>query len=126
MQVILSLLRWAKARISSSVVCSETDLVGGGDLVQHHLESVQIRQGLAAGEDKITIRRDGVHPADALADLLRRETRQIRILSFIDAERAMVLTIIGDEDCHRGAALPRLVGMIHVDRPFVMIYRQNW
>ncbi len=45
MQVILSLFRSAKARMSSSDWCSETgkrgvdiDLVGGGDLVQHHLE----------------------------------------------------------------------------------------
>ena len=70
------------------------------------------------GEDEVAVGRDGVHPPDALADLLQEKTRQIRILAFIDAEGAVVLAVVGDEDRHRGAALPRLIGMFHIDRPF--------
>ncbi len=46
------------------------------------------------------------------------KTRQIRILAFIDAERAVILAVVRDKDRHRGAALPRLIGMFHIDRPF--------
>ena len=30
----------------------------------------------------------------------------------------MILTVVGDEHRYRGAALPRLIGMFHIDRPF--------
>ena len=30
----------------------------------------------------------------------------------------MVLAVVRDKDRHRGAALPRLIGMFHIDRPF--------
>ena len=48
----------------------DIDLVGGGDLVEHHLEGLQIGQRLAAGEHKVAVGRDGIHPPDALTDLL--------------------------------------------------------
>lgn len=52
------------------------------------------------------------------ADLLQGKTCHIRILAFIDAEGAVVLAVVRDKDRHRGAALPRLIGMFHIDRPF--------
>ena len=52
----------------------DINLVGGGDFVQHHLEGLQVGEGLAAGEDEVAVGRDGVHPLDAPADLLQRKT----------------------------------------------------
>ena len=96
----------------------DIDFVGVGNLVEHHLKCVQIRQRLAAGEDEVAVGRDGVHPLDAPADLLQGKPCHIRILAFIDAEGAVVLAVVRDKDRHRGAALPRLIGMFHIDRPF--------
>ena len=93
-------------------------LVGSGDFVQHHLEGLQVGEGLTPGEDEVAVGRDGVHPLDAPADLLQGKTCHIRILAFIDAEGAVVLAVVRDKDRHRGAALPRLIGMFHIDRPF--------
>jgi len=93
-------------------------LVGGGDFVQHHLEGLQVGEGLTPGEDEVAVGRDGVHPLDAPADLLQGKPCHIRILAFIDAEGAVVLAVVRDKDRHRGAALPRLIGMFHIDRPF--------
>ena len=93
-------------------------LVGGGDLVQHHLEGFQVGEGLTPGKNEVAVRRDGVHPLDAPADLLQREACHIRVFAFVDAEGAVIFAVVGDEDRHRGAALPRLVGMFHIDRPF--------
>ena len=59
-----------------------------------------------------------LNPLDAPADLLQGKTCHIRILAFIDAEGAVVLAVVRDKDRHRGAALPRLIGMFHIDRPF--------
>ena len=115
MQVILCLFRSANARMSASDWCSET---GSGDFVQHHLEGLQVGEGLTPGEDEVAVGRDGVHPLDAPADLLQGKTCHIRILAFIDAEGAVVLAVVRDKDRHRGAALPRLIGMFHIDRPF--------
>ena len=98
----------------------DVDLVGGGDLVLHRLQRRQIGERLTAGKHKVTAGRDGVHTADALADLLQRKARQVSVFTFVDTKRAMVLAVVGDEDRHRCAALPRLVGMFHVDRPFVI------
>ena len=62
-----------------------------------------------------------VYPADALANLLQRETCQVRVLTFVDAEGAVVLTIVWNEDRHSCAAFTRLVGVFHdIDRPFVI------
>ncbi|CAN3999935.1 30S ribosomal protein S18, partial [Dysosmobacter welbionis] len=61
-------------------------LVGSGDFVQHHLEGLQVGEGLTPGEDEVAVGRDGVHPLDAPADLLQGKTCHIRILAFIDAE----------------------------------------
>ena len=94
----------------------DVDLVGGGDLVQHGLELFNVGKRLAAGKHKIAVRGDGVHPADALADLFQREARQIRVLAFVDAEGAVVIAVIRDKNRHRGAAFTRLVGMFHDDR----------
>ena len=97
----------------------DIDLVGGGNLVQHGLENLEVGEGLAAGEDKIAVRRNGVHPADAGADFLGGEAGQVRVFAFIDAEGAVVLAVVRDEYRHRRAALPRLVGMLHnVVSPF--------
>ena len=92
--------------------------MGSGDFVQHHLEGLQVGEGLTPGEDEVAVGRDGVHPLDAPADLLQGKTCHIRILAFIDAEGAVVLAVVRDKDRHRGAALPRLIGMFHIDRPF--------
>ncbi len=124
MQVILCLFRSANARMSASDWCSETGrvvliytlwVVG---FVQHHLEGLQVGEGLTPGEDEVAVGRDGVHPLDAPADLLQGKPCHIRILAFIDAEGAVVLAVVRDKDRHRGAALPRLIGMFHIDRPF--------
>ena len=98
----------------------DIDFVGVGNLVEHHLKRVQIRQRLTTGEDEVAAGSDGVHPPDAAADLLGGKTRQIRVFTFIDAKGAVILAVVGDENRHRGAAFPRLIGMFHVvDRPFV-------
>ena len=91
----------------------DIDLVGGGDFVQHGLQRRQIGKGFTAGEYEVTAGRDSVHAADALADLLQRKTRQVSVFTFIDTKRAVVLAVVRDEDRHRCAALPRLVGMFH-------------
>ena len=96
----------------------DIDLVSGGDLVQHDLKRLQIGQRLSAGEYKVTIGGDGIHPPDALADFFRGEARQVRIFPLVDAEGAVVFAVIGDENRHRCAALPSFIGMFHVDRPF--------
>ena len=96
----------------------DIDLMGGGNLVQHTLQGLQVGKGFTAGEDEITVRSDGVHPADAGPDLLCGEAGQIRVFAFIDAERAVVFAVVGDEDGHGRAALPRLVGMVHNVSPF--------
>ena len=113
MQVILCLFRSANARMSASDWCSET-----GRVVLIYLEGLQVGEGLTPGEDEVAVGRDGVHPLDAPADLLQGKTCHIRILAFIDAEGAVVLAVVRDKDRHRGAALPRLIGMFHIDRPF--------
>ena len=98
----------------------DVDLVGGGDLVQHRLQRRQIGERLTAGKHKVTAGRDGVHTADALADLLQRKARQVSVFTFVDTKRAVVFAVIGDENRHRCAAFPRLVGMFHVDWPLRM------
>ena len=96
----------------------DINLVGSGDLVEHHLEGFQIGQRLTAGKHKITIGCDGVHPPDALTDFFGGKARQIRVFTFVDAEGTMVLAVIRDEDRYRGAAFPRLIGMFHVESAF--------
>jgi len=92
----------------------DIDLVGGRDGVQHPLQGVQIRQRLTAGEHEIAPGGDAVHDADALQNLLQAEPGAVRVFFFVDAERAVVLTVVGDEYRHSSAALPRFIGMSHV------------
>lgn len=90
-----------------------------GDNVQHGLELFNIGKGLAAGKHKIAPGRDGVHPADAFHDLLQREASHITVFFLVDAERAVILTIVRNEDCDGRAALSGFVRMFHdIDRPF--------
>ena len=97
----------------------DIDFMGGGNLVQHELQSLQVGKRLAAGKDKVAVRSNRVHTADAGTDFLSGEPGQVGVLTFIDAEGAVILTVVGHEDCHRGAAFPRLVGMLHSSSPFV-------
>ena len=91
----------------------DIDLVGGGDFIQHDLKGAQVGQGLTPGEDEVAPGGDGVHPPDAGADLLQGEARHIRVFLFINTEGAVIFAVVGDEDRHRGAALPGLIGMCH-------------
>ena len=94
----------------------DEDPVGGGDLIQHPLQGLDIGEGLAAGEDEIAAGGDGVHAADALQDLLQGEAGHVGVFLFIDAERAVVLAVVGDEDGDGSAAFSGFVRMTHVDR----------
>ena len=87
-------------------------LVGSGDFVQHHLEGLQVGEGLTPGEDEVAVGRDGVHPLDAPADLLQGKTCHIRILAFIDAEGAVVVAVVGHENRDGCAALAGLIGVV--------------
>ncbi|MPM34607.1 hypothetical protein SDC9_81193 [bioreactor metagenome] len=97
----------------------DIDFMGGGDAVQHHLQCIQIRQGLAARKHEVALRGDGVHLPNALADFSYGKARQVGVLLLVDAEGAVVVAVIRDKDGDGCAALARLVGMNHVDRPFV-------
>ena len=93
----------------------DVHLVGGGDGVQHLLQGVQVRQGLAAGEHEVAPGGDGVHDADAVDDFRQAEAGAVGVFLLIDAERAVVLAVVGHEYRHRGAALSGFVGVvIHV------------
>ena len=96
----------------------DIDLVGSGDLIEHALKRLQVCKGLAAGEHKVAVGRDGVHTADALADVVGREASQVCVLPFVDTEGAVVFAVVGDENRHRSAAFPGFIGMFHDDRPF--------
>ena len=93
----------------------DKDPVGGGDLVQHPLQGLDIGEGLAAGKDEVTGRGDGIHPTDALQDLLQGEAGHVGILLFIDAERTVVLAVVGNKDRDGSAALSGFIRMTHVD-----------
>ena len=94
---------------------------GSGDLIQHDLELFDIGKRFAAGKHKVAVGSDGVHAADALADLLHGETGHVGILFLVDAEGAVVLAIIRDENGYGCAAFPSFVGIFHdIDRPFVI------
>ena len=69
---------------------------------------------LAAGEHEVALRRDAVHDADALADGLQRKALGVLIFLLVDAEGAVVVAVIGDEDRHRGAALSGFVRIAHL------------
>ena len=97
--------------------------VGGGDLIQHDLELFNVGKGLAAGKDEIAFGGDGIHPADALDDLLQREAGHIPVFFLIDTERAVVFAVVGDKDGDGSAAFPCFVWMIHDDRSAFPIYR---
>ena len=88
--------------------CVDEDAMSCGDNVQHGLELFNIGKGLAAGKHKIAPGRDGVHPADAFHDLLQREASHITVFFLVDAERAVILTIVRNEDCDGRAALSGL------------------
>ena len=48
----------------------DINFMGGRNLVQHDLQGLQVCKWLAAGKDKVAAGRDGIHPADAIADFL--------------------------------------------------------
>ena len=91
----------------------DVDLVGGGHGVQHLLQRLQIGQRLAAGEHEVTVRGDGIHHADALDDLLQRKTAAIGIFLFIDTEGAVIVAVVGNENCNGCAAFAGLIGVTH-------------
>ena len=97
--------------------------VGGGDLIQHDLELFNVGKGLAAGKDEIAFGGDGIHPADALDNLLQREAGHVPVFFLIDTEGAVVFAVVGDEDGDGSAAFPCFVWMIHDDRSAFPIYR---
>lgn len=90
----------------------DEDVVGGGNLVQHGLEGVQISEGLAAGKDEVTLGGDAVHGADALADFLQAEAHGILILLLVDAEGAVVAAVIRHENRDGCAALAGFVWIL--------------
>lgn len=90
----------------------DEDVVGGGDLVQHGLEGVQVGEGLAAGEDEVTLGGDFIHGADALADLFQAEAHGVGVLLLVNAERAVVAAVVGDENRDGCAALTRFVRIL--------------
>ena len=97
--------------------------VGGGDLIQHDLELFNVGKGLAAGKDEIAFGGDGIHPADALDNLLQREAGHVPVFFLIDTEGAVVFAVVGDKDGDGSAAFPCFVWMIHDDRSAFPIYR---
>jgi hypothetical protein len=106
----------------------DEDSVGGGNQINHGLKLLDVSKGLTTGENKVAVGSDRVHAADALTDLLQRETGQICILAFVDAERTVVVAIVGNENGYGCAALTSLIRIFHhdVDRPFVIeIYRKK-
>ena len=92
----------------------DVHLVGGGDLIQHHLQRGQVGKGLTAGKDKVAVGGDAIHHADALADLFGAEAVQTAVFFFINAEGAMVAAVIGHEDCDRCAAFSCHIRVVHV------------
>ena len=97
--------------------------VGGGDLVQHGLQLLNVSEWLTAGEHKVALGGDGIHPADALDNLLQREAGHVPVFFLIDTEGAVVFAVVGDEDGDGSAAFPCFVWMIHDDRSGFPIYR---
>ena len=91
-------------------------LVGGGNGVQHLLQRHQIRQRLTAGEHEVAAGRDGVHGADAFDNLIQAEAAHISVFFFVDAERTVVLAVIGHKDGDGGAAFAGLVRVAHLDQ----------
>ena len=91
----------------------DIDFMSGGDSVQHLLQSVQIRQRLAAGEHEVTFRGDGVHGADAAENSFQAKSAAVGVFFFIDTKRAVVGAVVGHENRDGGAAYPGLIGMAH-------------
>ena len=87
-------------------------------LAENDLELFNVGKGLAAGKDEIAFGGDGIHPADALDNLLQREAGHVPVFFLIDTEGAVVFAVVGDENRHRSAAFPGFIGMFHDDRPF--------
>ena len=86
--------------------------MGGGDVIQHSLQGVQIGEGLTAGEHEVAFGGDGVHDVDALADLVCGEACQIGVFPFVDTERTVIAAVVRDKDRDRSAALSCLVRML--------------
>ena len=86
--------------------------MGGGDLVEHGLQSVQVSEGFAAGEHEVTLGGDLIHGADGFTDLLQAEAYGVLVFLLVDAERAMVAAVIGDENRDGCAAFTGLVRII--------------
>lgn len=86
--------------------------MGGGDLIEHGLQSVQVSEGLTAGEDEVTLGGDLIHGADGFTDLLQAEAYRVLIFLLVDTERAVVAAVIGDENRDGCAAFTGLVRII--------------
>ena len=92
-------------------------------LAENDLELFNVGKGLAAGKDEIAFGGDGIHPADALDNLLQREAGHVPVFFLIDTEGAVVFAVVGDKDGDGSAAFPCFVWMIHDDRSAFPIYR---
>jgi len=86
--------------------------MSGGDLIEHGLQSVQVSEGLTAGEDEVTLGGDLIHGADGFTDLLQAEAYRVLIFLLVDTERAVVAAVIGDENRDGCAAFTGLVRII--------------
>jgi hypothetical protein len=91
----------------------DVHLVGGRDLIQHHLQGMQVGKRLTTGKDEIAIGRDSIHNTDAFADFFCAESIQTAVFFFIDTERAVVAAVIGYEDRNGGAAFSGHIGVVH-------------
>ena len=87
----------------------DVHFMGIGHLVQHHLETFQVGQGLPSGKDKVAVRSQGIHFPDAFTDGLQGKSRHIGILFFIHTERAVVPAVIRHKNSDRGPAVAGLV-----------------